>query len=213
MVLGIMDGFESREKRAIEAALAGNWAKAIEINLSLLKENRRNVEALNRLAKAYRQINDLAAACKTYRKVICIERYNPIANKALERLKAVAKTEIRGKNKGNPLENFFLKEPGKTKTVHLINLAGAELLCQLDSAEGLKMVPKKHSIVITRENGDYLGALPDDLSHRLLILLKGGNRYAACVKAVERQGLEIFVRETFRSRKFKNQPSFVHPSG
>jgi tetratricopeptide (TPR) repeat protein len=209
----IMDHHEDQEKKAIETALAGDWPKAIELNLDLLKENRQDIGALNRLARAYWQINDFEAARKTYQKVISLERYNPIANKALDRLKAVGKTILGSKNKSINLREFFLKEPGKTRTVHLVNVAKASLLGQLNSAECLKMAPKKHRIAIVRENGDYLGILPDDLSHRLLILLKGGNHYEVCVKTVGQQGLEVFIRETFRSKKFKNSPSFVHPNG
>jgi tetratricopeptide (TPR) repeat protein len=196
-----------KKRAAIEAAMLSNWPKAVELNLDLLKENQQDVEALNRLAQAYWQSRNLKKAFTAYQKVIRIEPYNPIAGKALERLKSIKKATVGIRS--NSAE-CFLKEPGKTKTVRLVNVAKAELLCQLNSAESLKMVPKKHRIAIMTEGGDYLGILPDDLSHRLLILLKGGNRYQACVKTVDCQNLEVFIRETFRSKKFRNQPSFVH---
>ncbi|MFH1840561.1 MAG: tetratricopeptide repeat protein [Candidatus Shapirobacteria bacterium] len=205
---------EKEEKEAIEAAVAGNWLKAIELNTAILKKNPKDVGTLNRLAKAYWQSNRLDDARAVYQKVIRVDRYNPIATKAIQRLNTAKKSNICAKNKtGKSLVNFFLREPGKTKSVRLVNTARAELLCSLGNVECLKLVPKKYSVTVARENGDYLGSLPDDLSRRLLFLLKGGNRYEVCAKTVERQGLEVFIRETFRSKKFKNLPSFVHPAG
>ena len=57
-----------------------------------------------------------------------------------------------------------------------------------------------------------MGTIPDDLSLRLIKFIKGGNRYQAFVKAVDRQNLEIFIQEIFRSKRFRNLPSFS-PSG
>jgi tetratricopeptide (TPR) repeat protein len=209
------DSYRNKEKEAIEAAWAGDWQAAIKVNLELLKENPRSVSTLNRLGRAFWQNNNLSTAFATYRKVLRIERYNPIATKALKQLKTLKETGVclKIKSKNQNLARCFLKEPGKTKTVHLLNVARAPLLCQLNSAECLKMLPKSHGVVIARENGDYLGSLPDDLAHHLLTLLKKGNRYEVWVKTVEPQTLEVFIREIFRSKRLKNQPSFVRPNG
>ena len=62
---------------------------------------------------------------------------------------------------------------------------------------------------MTDRDDNYLGLLPDDMSHHLLKLITGGNKYQALIKSVKSNSLAIIVRETFRSRKFRNQPSFV----
>ena len=70
------------------------------------------------------------------------------------------------------------------------------------------MTLKKHSVCIANEQGIYLGALPDDLSHKLITFISGGNKYDVYVKFSTSKKLTVFIRETERSTKFENQPSF-----
>jgi hypothetical protein len=39
--------------------------------------------------------------------------------------------------------------------------------------------------------------LPDDLAHRMLILIQGGNKYEGFVKSVSKNTLFIFLKELF----------------
>ncbi len=50
--------------------------------------------------------------------------------------------------------------------------------------------------------------LPDDIGKRLIKFLSGGNCYEAYIKTANRGKLSIFIRETKRSTRFKNLPSF-----
>src|SRR5206468_2099564 len=72
----------------------------------------------------------------------------------------------------------------------------------------VELIVKNRKITILDRRGIYLGILPDDLSHLLLRLIKGGNKYQGFVKSVRSNGLTILIRESFRSKRFKNQPSF-----
>ena len=54
--------------------------------------------------------------------------------------------------------------------------------------------------------------MPDDTSHLMLKLLKGGNKYELFIKSIKVNGLAVLIKEVFRSRKFKNQPSFLDNS-
>ncbi len=92
--------------------------------------------------------------------------------------------------------------------MRLVKLAEPAVLSLLDNADPVRLVPKKRRISVTTEDGHYLGALPDDLSQRLIRFIQGGNRYEAFIKAVEKGELQIFIREIFRSQRFKNLPSF-----
>lgn len=198
------------EKQAVLAAIKGNWQEAVELNRQLIKESPRNIAALNRLARAYWELGKSEQAQKTYRKVLTLDPYNSIATKNLQRL--VKKRKRLKKKKIDYPDNLFLEEPGKTKTIKLIRLASAEALSEISNGQPIKLEPKKRAISVTSEDKIYLGTIPDDLSLRLIKLIKGGNRYQAFVKAVDRQNLEIFVREIFRSKRFRNLPSFS-PTG
>ena len=198
------------EKQAVQAAIKGSWEQAVDLNRQLIKENPKNIAALNRLARAYWELGKISQAQKTYRKVLTFDPYNSIATKNLQRL--VKKRKKSKQKKIDYPSNLFLEEPGKTKTIKLIRLASAEVLSELSNGQPVKLEPKKRAISVTTEDKVYLGTIPDDLSLRLIIFIKGGNRYQDFIKAIDRQNLEIFVREVFRSKRFRNLPSFS-PSG
>ena len=195
------------EEQAIKAALNQNWGKAIEINKEIVKEKPKNVAALNRIGRAYWELGKIREAAKSYKKVLTIEPFNPIANKNIKRL---------GKNKniktsnGNSITsgNIFLEEPGKTKLVKITRLASPSILSQLDNGDEVFFVIKTRLISIIDNNKNYLGALPEDLSQRLIRFIKGGNQYQFFVKNVDCQLLEVIIREAVRSKKFAETPSF-----
>ena len=195
--------------QAIEAALVNNWSKAISLNKQLLSQNPKDVDALNRLAWAYTELGQLAAAKKTYRQVIEIDKYNPIAVKNIKKIFKAGKNNNHNNHNGPIDPQIFLAEPGKTKLVNLLKLAIPQVLSTLVSGQELKMVCKKHSVTILTLENQYVGALPDDLAHHLISLCTGGNKYKIFVKSAKTNSLQVFIREIFRSKRFINQPSFL----
>src|SRR3989338_4300800 len=79
---------QATSENAIQAALRGKWTEAVDLNAAILRENPNELEALNRLARAYAELGEIAKADSTYRKVLVLDKYNPIAIKNLKRLKA-----------------------------------------------------------------------------------------------------------------------------
>ena len=197
------------ENQAIKAALNQNWEKAAEFNKKILKENPKNIPALNRLGKAFWEMNKNDEADKIYKKVLKLDCFNPIANKNLKRL---TKTKKKVKNNSKAVflssERVFLEEPGKTKIVRLTRLASPSVLAQQDSGDPLLLVVKKRIISVTDSEQNYLGALPEDLSQKMIRFINGGNQYQAFIKSVDRQKFEVFLKEAFRSKKFLTTPSF-----
>jgi tetratricopeptide (TPR) repeat protein len=198
--------------QAIKAALAEDWRKAAGFNLQLIKTAPGDLDALLRLGKAYEELCKFKKAVTTYRKVIKQDRFNPIAKRALERLKKCPAKKSKN-NKKNKItnRNFFLEEPGKTKTVSLIRLASPKKLLELDSGEEVKFIASKRSISVRDCQNNYLGRVPDDVACRLCKLIKRGNSYCAVVKAVDKKLLQIFIKEEKRSRKNQDIPSFISP--
>lgn len=198
---------------AIRAAISTNWEEAVKINKKIIKQSQNDVEALNRLARAQVCAGKNSLAEKTYKKVIVLDPYNLIAKKNLEKISKLA--SIKSSNNshvsnGAPheLSTSFLNEPGKTKVINLLNLAPPAVLAVLNCGEKLLMNTRKHSIGITSREETYLGALPNDLSHRLQMYIAGGNKYDVFVKYATTKSLTVFIKETERSPKFTNQPSF-----
>lgn len=202
---------------AIEAALTSNWGEAAKINSRILQIFKDNIEALNRLAFAQTCMGEVLKAQKIYKKVLELDPYNLIAKKNLEKIQKLENNhngKVQGGNNNGKvapsqnLSSVFLYEPGKTKIINLLNLAPPAVLASLNCGDKLEVYPKKHSISITMQDGSYLGALPDDLSYRLLAYIAGGNKYEVYVKFATTKSLSVFIREIERSHKFINQPSF-----
>ena len=206
--------FSSLYHKAIDAALDSRWEEAVKINRKIMKLDPQNVDALNRQAKAYMELGKSNLAKKYYSQVLKVDPYNPIALKNLKIMKAF---KSNGQNLASNCHSklspsLFLQEPGKTKMVNLLKVAEPQKLSQVFCGMKVEMEVKNRKITIVDSNGDYLGVLPDDINHHLLRLSKGGNKYEIFIKSIRVNSLSVIIKETFRSKKFKNQPSFLEYS-
>lgn len=210
--------------QAIKAALCADWQKAVDINNQILKNDCQNVDCLNRLGKAYLELGEYKKAAAAFRKVLKIDKYNPIAQKNLARALSAPTIKKKASNKpsktattrpntsNRPLQNpalDFLEEPGKTKLVSLVNLGSTRILLKQKQADQVFLILKRRTVMVEDAEGNYLGSLPDDLSHRLYMLIKHGNKYCALIKSASKNCLVIFIREIFRAKKLADTPSFA----
>lgn len=194
---------------AIELALRQDWKEAIRINLQIIKVEKTNVDAYNRLGYAYMKNGQPIKSKEIFAKVLKLDPYNQIANKNLKKISLLKKgrTSMPTCDDISPL--LFLEEPGKTKMVDCINTAPMNTLSILTCGQKIQLVPKAHSIEVRDSQNKYIGALPDDIAFRLLKLINAGNEYAVFVKGVSKNCVSIFIRETKRGKKLINQPSFI----
>lgn len=195
-------------QKAISFALKGEWEKASELNKQIIKDNPKDIDALNRLARSYAELGDIKNAKLTARKSLKIDPFNNIALKSLEKWKTLKKGEsIQTKS---PSAQSFLEEPGKTKLVNLLHVCGADILAKLDAGDEVKINTYGHRITITTHDGKYIGKLPDDLSAHMRKLIKFGNEYSAFIKNIDTKGLiRIFIKEIKRGEKLADIPSFT----
>jgi len=199
------------EKKAIEAALKESWQLAVSLNESILRQDQKNIPALNRLAHSLSKLGDLTSAKKIYHKVLELDSNNTIAIKNLNKINNFGETQVVN-SIGCKKMTSFLEEPGKTKVVKLVRLASDEILARLIPGQQVFFLTKKRSICIVDDHKVYLGTIPDDLSLRLIALIEGGNLYEVYIKSEDKQNLMVFIQETFRSERFHNQPSFTASS-
>lgn len=196
-------------QQAITAALDGNWKDAIRINTLLVKRDKTNIDSLNRLGFAYLKTGQLTQAKRTFQKVLALDRYNQIAQKNIKKLVTVKKKDVIRSVRQNVSPLHFLEEPGKTKIVSCVHLTQATVLSALYSGQEVILKPKNHCIEIRDEKNTYLAALPDDISFKLLKLMKAGNTYHAVIKGTGKNILSVMLREVTRGKRFAHQPSFV----
>lgn len=197
--------------QAISAALSSDWKRAIDCNEQLLSQQEADIDALSRLAFAYTQTGEAEKAKKLYKKILTLDRYNFIAQKNFDKLTALgakAGSLSTGRKSRTISPQLFLEEPGRTKIVILINPAPLTTLSKLRISDAVYLHPKKHTVEIRDEENKYIGALPDDITYRLLRFLKAGNTYEVYVKNVQKNSISVFIKEIKRGKKFLNQPTF-----
>jgi len=197
---------QSLAQKAVEAALKGNWKEATRLNSLLLKENPKDIDALNRLARAYSELGNPRKAKGFAEKVLKLDPFNSIATKALVRLKGLKGGQAVASGPVSP--EAFLEEPGKTKTVPLINLGDPKLLAKLDSADEVRLTPHSHRVSVITAEGKHVGRLPDDISARLRNLISKGNVYQVLIKSIEPNEVKVFIRELSRGKLAGDIPSF-----
>lgn len=201
---------EILHKKAIDAAISCNWQNAISLNKQILTLEPDNTEVLNRLAKALFEMGSYSQARKIYHQVLELDPYNTIAEKNLKKVTTLKKDGVSNSSNSMSLSpGMFLEEPGVTTLVNLVKVAEPQKLLKLSPGTVVSLVPKKRGVSVTDSSNSYLGAFPDDSAFHLLKLLKGGNKYMSIIKSIRPNGLTVLIREIYRSKKFKNQASFL----
>src|SRR3989338_3803459 len=213
------DNLESQNlaKLAIDAALDCRWDDALKLNKQILKLAPVNADTLNRLARVYMEMGKNNLAKKYYSEAIKIDPYNPIALKNLKIIKSFKPAKkgdyiIHPNGTSKLSASLFLQEPGKTKIVNLLKVAEPQKLSKAYCGMQVSILIKNRKITVVDAYENYLGVLPDDTSHHLLRLLRRGNKYDLFIKSVRINGLAVLIKETYRSKRFKNQPSFLENS-
>lgn len=180
-------------QKAVGLALTGKWSEALELNLQILEMTPNDLEALNRLARCYSEIGNVAKAVSTTQKVLKIDPQNTIAQKCLLKWKSVKHGKIR--NKESVSSESFLEESGKTRIVPLLNPGESSIFANLDSGEEVKLSAYAHKVSVTDWDGKYIGRLPDDVAARLRGLLKMGVKYQVLIKSIDAHNVSVFIRE------------------
>lgn len=193
---------------AISTALSGNWERAIDINKSLVKEDPSDIDALNRLAFALTIIGKLKDARLTYQKVLKIDGLNSLALRNLKKLDRKSNPGNVSPN-GLAVNNTFIEEQGKTKIIELVNIAQPTAINTLRTGQILMLSVKRLKIFVSTDEGKYIGVLPDNIGKRLIKFIKAGNEYKAYVKSAFDHHLIVFLKETKRVSRLRDQPSFL----
>ncbi len=198
------------EVGAINSALKNDWEKAVEFNLKIVELDPENIDALLRLGFAYMQLGKYKEAKKYYRKVLKIQPNHPIAKEKVSQLTVLIekKTKIKKHSTLQLDPNLFADVPGKTRSIALVNLGQKQILAKLNIGQKIELKIRKRRVEARTEEGEYIGALPDDLSKRLILFMNAGSKYVAYVKEVSLKEVIIFIKEIAKGRKVSKFISF-----
>lgn len=189
-------------RQAIAAAKNGNWQQAVELNQEIIDQNDSDLAALNRLGMAYLQLKKSRLAKRAFDQVLEIDKTNVIAKKQLARIKS--KATVVAPTFSN---QSFIEEPGKTKTIELNRLASKDVLEMLSVGQPCELISKNRYISV-EAGGQYVGALPEDISFRLTKLMKTGNKYSCLIYTASEASCRVYIKEELRSKRNSQVHSF-----
>ena len=185
-------------KVAIDAAMAGQWQSAIEENTLILNNYPENIDALNRLGRAYMEVGELELAKETYLKAKDIDPYNNIAIKNLAKLETLQENHASGQQTKGIDPRFFVEEVGKAANVKAVNLAKKKILAGIVAGDEVELVTTEKHILILNENNDTIGWVEPKVEQRLLKLMNGGNKYQATISSASLTEVTVLIRETYQ---------------
>ncbi len=199
------DSTHDLTQEAIKAAVSKNWNEAISLNTKILETYPEDISTLNRLGISYSMIGKNKKAEENFNKVLKIDIHNPIAKNNLVRLKANKTTGLL-----NPFIQTvsFIEEPGKSKVVPLVSQAEPKIFSALNIGEPVELENCKHKVKVSDTKNIFIGYLPDNISHRLLQLLKSGYKYKTVMKSVNPKTPQVFIQEMHAAKRLKGVPSF-----
>ena len=195
---------------AVALALKGEWERAADVNRAILELFDDDVEAMNRLGKAFMELGRYNEAKEVLVKVTQIAPYNSIAKKNLARLDTLVTSPAsrkQGRKTAAALQ-LFIEESGKSGTTVLRKAASSQTVARVAPSEPAHLEIENNTMNVYSRDGEYLGQVEPKLGQRLIRLTYGGNKYVAAVVGVSEQGISIMIRETYRHRSLQNVCSF-----
>src|SRR3989344_7228479 len=213
--------------KAVEAALNNHWPEAIDFNMLLLKKYPKDVESLNRLARAYLESGRTSKAKSTYKAVLGIDPYNPIATKNVKRIselksKGITLNPTETSNTTTSVSDLFLEEPGTTKIIQVTQLKSPKASASLRTADPVDLKNKYSATYVYNSKGKEVGVLDSFWGKKVASAIREGAKFEAYIVSADHTSenkISVFVRETYHPPKLENAPTFpiektedFHPS-
>jgi len=198
-----------RSKQAITLAMQGRWREAVVANKSLIESFPHDVNAYNRLGRAYMELGEYSRAKEAYSRAIELAPYNMIAQKNLERLSRLGEAMVGLQADSGKVEpQHFVEETGKAGVVNLYRLGAQEILAKMVAGDKVYLKIDGSSLIVEDARGEYLGQVEAKHEQRLIKLMKGGNKYTAAIISSTEGLVTIIVREVYQDPSQAGRLSF-----
>lgn len=201
---------QQRSKQAITLAMQGQWLEAVGVNKGIIEGFPEDVEAYNRLGRAYLKLGKYSQAKAAYSRAVELDPYNAIARKNLQRSSYLTETRVGGpKAESQRVDpQHFIEEMGKAGVVNLYDLAPNEVLAKAVAGDSVHLKIEGNSLAAENGRGEYLGQVASRHAQRLIKLIGGGNRYTAAVVSSTEGSMTIMIREVYQDPSQAGRLSF-----
>jgi hypothetical protein len=193
-------------QKAIALAQESRWQETVETNQRILQLFPEDVEAWNRLGKAWMELGEYGEARAAFQQVLELAPSNAIARRNLAKVSSDAGSPPVAF--GAPSPQLFIEEAGKTGVTTLIHLGSNAVLERLSGGEPVSIRVEGASLVIRDRREDRVGEVEPRLALRLTNLINGGNQYVAAVVSVIGGEVRIIIKEAYRSPHQQGKNSF-----
>jgi tetratricopeptide (TPR) repeat protein len=198
-----------RSKQAIALAMQGRWHEAVAANKSIIENFRNDVDAYNRLGRAYMELGEYSLAREAYNQAMELDPANIIAAKNLRRLSQLGETPAGARVDSHHVgPQHFIEEIGKAGVVNLLRLAPEAVLARMVAGDAVNLRIDGANLVVENSPGEYLGQVEPKHAQRLVKLMQGGNRYETAVVSSGEDRLTVIIREVYQHPSQAGQLSF-----
>ncbi|UCG54693.1 MAG: tetratricopeptide repeat protein, partial [Dehalococcoidia bacterium] len=186
-------------KEAIALAMQGRWREAVSVNQSIVESVPTDVDAYNRLGKAYIELGEFSQAKEAYTRALELAPNNSIATKNLNRLSQLQNTQVAVKDeRPKAAPHLFIGEVGKAGVVNLVQMAANDVLAQMTAGDQVYLKVSSQKLFVENERGEYLGMVEPQHGFRLAKLMDGGNQYSATIVSVDDNRVKVMIRAVFK---------------
>ena len=196
-------------KEAIALAMQGRWREAIAANISIIGSFPNDVDAYNRLGRAYMELGDYSRAREAYEQAMELDPYNAIAKKNLRRLSRLGEAAVGlGGDSQKAEPQHFIEETGKAGVVDLYRLAPPEILARMVAGDRVYLRIDGTRLVVEDGRGEYLGQVDPKHGQQLIKLMEGGNKYTAAIISSTEDMMTVVIREVYQDPSQVGRLSF-----
>ena len=196
-------------KEAIALAMEGRWREAVAANKSIIENYPDDVDAHNRLGRAYIELGEYSLAREAYSRTKEIDPYSTIAEKNLRRLAHLRETDaMPGEGFQRVEPQVFIEETGKAGVARIYRLAAKEVLAEVYAGDKVNLRIVDSNLIVENLRQQYLGQVEPRHSQWLIKLIKGGNKYTATVISSSEDMMAVIIRETYQHPSQEGQLSF-----
>jgi len=203
-----------RSKQAIALAMQGRWREAVVANQEIIASFPNDVDAYNRLGRAYIELGEYSQAKEAYERAVELDPYNIIAQKNLQRLSYLGEAAIGLEADSDRVEpQHFIEETGKAGVVDLYHLAPREILAKMAAGDRVYLKIDGSGLTVENGRGESLGQVEPKHSKRLIKLMEGGNQYSAAIVSSTEDRVTVIIREVYQDPSQAGQLSFPSRGG
>ena len=195
--------------QAVAAALDADWDRAVELNGKILEGAPDDIEARNRIGRAFIEQGKLDEAKAAFAEVLKAEPYNPIAIRGTQRIAQLGEHKAHSVTTNTKTQpRLFIEDMGKTGILRLINPAPAHILARYSAGAECELREQEGLLAVHARDGELLGFLEPKTGRRLIDLIRTGNQYVAAIVSNDQANARVAIREVAQSEQNASRISF-----